>query len=318
MKSLPLPDGAPKDPDGVGLPVTGEAGTVILIHFDLWHRAFPNHTDRERFMFKFQFTRLDEPTEPTWSKKESEIPLGELSEHPNAPIWREMWRWLAAEPEKFSPGDASALGEELESGSEEVRLPVAYALGGLGDAGRAILKAGLHSERDEVRRASAYGLSAAGASAVGDLVGALKSESDRTRGYAVFALGDLGAKAESAVPALAALAQDPSEFVRRPLADALGQIRSQPSVSVPALTKLLQDADDQTRFNAAYGLAKFREDATAAIPALVNALEDSNRYVRGHATIALEQIGTPDALKALLKHYQTTRWCPLTTKESSF
>ena len=123
------------------------------------------------------------------------------------PIWREMWRWLAAEPEAPSSGVATELGEDLESESEEVRLPAAYALGGLGDEGRVILKAGLHSERDEVRRASAYGLSTAGASAVGDLTDALTSENDRTRGYAVFALGDLGAKAESAVPALAALAQ---------------------------------------------------------------------------------------------------------------
>ena len=66
--------------------------------------------------------------------------------------------------------------------------------------------------------------------------------------------------------------------------------------------------------------AKFREKAVSAVPALAQALTDDNRYVRGHATIALEQLGSasPVALKALLHHFQTTRWCPITTRESTF
>lgn len=107
-------------------------------------------------------------------------------------------------------------------------------------------------------------------------------------------------------------------FVRRILADALGQIKGQAELAVPALIRLLTDSDGQTRFNAAYGLAKFRLEAEAAVPALAKALEDENRYVRGHATIALEQIGSPEALRLLLHHYQASRWCPLTTRESSF
>jgi HEAT repeat protein len=89
-------------------------------------------------------------------------------------------------------------------------------------------------------------------------------------------------------------------------------------VSVPALVHLLQDSDAQTRFNAAYGLAKFRNEAASAVPALIASLDDSNRYVRGHAAIALEYIGTPQALQALLSHLQTMRWCPLTTPASTF
>ena len=44
------------------LPVLGEAGTCTLVHFDLWHRAMPNSTDANRYMMKFQFTRLSEPS----------------------------------------------------------------------------------------------------------------------------------------------------------------------------------------------------------------------------------------------------------------
>ena len=326
VASLPLSaDVAALDPEGIGLPVAGEAGSVILIHFDLWHRAFPNHTDRERYMFKFQFTRLDEPlpNQAHWKRESAEIPLSaEQAENPRSPLWRQMWHWLSGESAWETTGDAESLKTALWDSSEETRLSAAYTLGGLGAAGVAVLREGLlhDGERDEVRRAACYGLSVAGAAALPALTEALSSESERTRGYAVYALGDLGARAAETLPALMALIHDPSAFVRRQLTDALGQIKSQPELSVPALTCLLKDPDGQTRFNAAYGLAKFREKAVAAVPALTKALTDENRYVRGHATIALEQLGSasPEALKALIHHFHTTRWCPITTRESTF
>ena len=319
IATLPLGDDAALDPDGIGLPVAGEAGSVILIHFDLWHRAFPNHTDKDRYMFKFQFTRLGEPTQPYWRKQAAEIPLNGLSDHPRSPLWKQMWHWLAGENAWETEGNPEVLKTALWDSSEETRLSAAYTLGGLGEEGLAVLREGLHEdERDEIRRAACYGLTTAGTAAIPTLTEALGSENERTRGYAVYALGDLAERAAETVPTLAALTSDPSPFVRRQLADALGQIRSQPELSVPALTQLLQDPDGQTRFNAAYGLAKFREAAVSALPALAQALDDENRYVRGHATIALEQLGTPEALKTLLHHFQTTRWCPLTTRESTF
>jgi hypothetical protein len=318
VPTLPLPADAPRDVEGIGLPAVGEAGTVILIHFDLWHRAFPNHSDQERYMFKFQFTRMDEPTEANWNRQETDIPLNGHSDHPRSPVWRQTWRWLAGDPSWETTGDPATLKGALRDDSEEVRLHAAYTLGGLGEAGVTVLRDGLYEERDEVRRAACYGLAAAGAGAIPELIEALHAPSERVRAYAVYALGDLGTRAAAAVPALTALCDDPSEFVRRPLADALGQIRSEPAVAVPALTRLLSDSDGQVRFNAAYGLAKFRGDAASAIPALSVALADENRYVRGHATIALEQIGTPEAIHTLLHHLQATRWCPITTPRSSF
>jgi HEAT repeat protein len=319
VPTLPLPADAPPDPEGLGLPGIGEAGTVILIHFDLWHRAFPNHSDQERYMFKFQFTRMEEPTVAHWNRKENDIPLNGLSDNVRSPIWRQTWRWLAGDTTWETTGDPAALQEALRDASEETRLSAAYTLGGLGAAGRAVLREGLYEEtRDEVRRAACYGLTTAGPDAIPDLIQALQAPNERTRGYAVYALGDRGVAAAEAVPALTALCDDPSEFVRRHLADALGQIQSQAPLAVPALTRLLSDPDGQVRFNAAYGLAKFRNAAAPALPALVDALDDDNRYVRGHAAIALEQIGTPEALRTLLHHLQATRWCPITTRESTF
>lgn len=33
----------------------GTAGTVTIVHYDLWHRATENFSDRNRFMMKFLF-----------------------------------------------------------------------------------------------------------------------------------------------------------------------------------------------------------------------------------------------------------------------
>lgn len=306
------------DAEGIGVPAVLEAGSVLFIHFDLWHRAYPNLLDRTRYMFKFQFTRLDEPTEAHWNRVADDIPLGDWADHPRSPVWRQMWRWLSGNPQWTTEGDPAALADALRADDEETRLSAAYLLGGLGEPGiRALLDA-LTDPRDDVKREAGYGLSVAGPDAVPGLVAALAAPHERTRAHALYALGDRGARAAAVLPALAALTTDPSPLVRRTLADALGQVRSDAAVSVPALLKLLGDADGQTRFNAAYALAKFRDAAAPAIPALVAGLADENRYVRGHAATALEQVGTPEALKALLHHLQATRWCPLTHKDSTF
>lgn len=306
------------DPDGIGFPLTGEAGAVIIIHFDLWHRAFPNHTTQNRYMFKFQFTRMHEPSVAQWNKWEADLPLGALSDHVRSPIWRQMWSWLSGASEFKTTGDVLPLKAALRDPSEEIRMNAAYTLGGMGEAGLPALLDGLHEDQIEVKRESCYGLAAAGPRALTGLIRALRADSDQTRAYAVYAIGDMAWRAEEAVPALTPLAVDPSEFVRRNVADALGQIRSQATSAVPALIRLMQDPDPQVRFNAVYGLAKFRAEAAAAIPILADAFYDENRYVQGHAAIALEQIGTPEAMRILLHQLQASRWCAVTTKENTF
>lgn len=88
--------------------------------------------------------------------------------------------------------------------------------------------------------------------------------------------------------------------------------------AVPALTTLMGDESDQVRFDAAYGLAHHREAAAPATDALVAALDDDNRYVRNHSIEALKSIGTPAAPAALFDFLDVSRWCPITSKESTF
>lgn len=306
------------DSDNLGIPAVGTAGMVLFIHFDLWHRAYPNLTDRTRYMFKFQFTRLDEPTQPYGNALAEDIPLGDWEGHERAPVWRQMWRWLRGDSRWTTDGDPSTLAAVLRDPREEARLSAAYTLGGLGAAGISALVDALRTGEEPIQRAAGYGLSVAGDDAIQPLVDTLTSESDFARAMAVYALGDRGARAAGALDALIGRATDPSPRVTRPLADALGQVRSDAAASVPALIHLLRHDDEQTRFNAAYGLAKFRDAAAPAVDALAAGLRDDNRYVRGHCAIALEQVGTAESLKALLHYLQAARWCPLTSKESTF
>jgi hypothetical protein len=44
---------------------------------------------------------------------------------------------------------------------------------------------------------------------------------------------------------------------------------------------------------------------------------DENRYVRGDTVHALYRIGTPEAKEVLLQFLMRTRWCPLTSREST-
>ena len=305
-----------------GFPASGKAGTITIIHFDLWHRAFPNATDKVRYMMKFQFTRMSEPNRPCWNNQRDEIDLGDLSDDPRSAMWRNMWHWLAgngsAGTRREGEEHVEALAQDLTHELEQKRLHAAYSLAECGESALPHFLEALQHERDEVRREACYGLSALGTAAVDPLISLLGHENERVRGYAVYALGDIRHHSPSVVGHLAGHTDDPSPFVRQNVADALGQIRLAADSSVPALIGMMKDEDEQVRSRTAYALARFGDEAQTAIQDLADACYDENRYVQGHAAVALEQIGTPEALRTLLHWLQASRWCPLTTAKSTF
>ena len=346
-------DRAADEKDERHLPVCGEAGTCTLVHFDLWHRAMPNSTEANRYMMKFQFTRISEPSRPTWNIQAPEWPAnGSTPSTKHRVVWSRIWDWHAGTPsraeasgqieqlieslqgtleQRLAATDAlgalggkaapaldallGALGDE----AEPVRLNAAYALGAVGAAAVDPLMAALDDEREHVREHAAYALGAVGEEAVDALVAALSDERAHVRGFAAYALGDMGPRAgAAAATALCELHDDPDTWVRRNVAEALGTIELHSEGAVPALAALLADEDEQVRFNAAYALAHFGPGAAAATEALAEALNDENRYVQGHSSAALQQIGTPEAQDVLLHHLTAARWCPITTKETTF
>ena len=306
-----------KNPDDAGVSVCGEAGTIAIVHFDIWHRAMPNLVDKRRYMMKFQFTRMSEPRRPEWNHNDeawSNTDVG--NRHPF--VWNSIWEWSRGLNANGHAGNVDALTRTLREADEPARLNAAYELAAIGEPAVGPLARALQSGADSVRLNAAYALAAVGEPAVPELVGALKHEDEKVRGHAAFALGDAGPAAADAVSALANTMDDPSEWVRHHAAEALGTIAGNPDETVPALARALKDDDGQVRYNAAYALARFGADAESAIPALNEALQDENRYTSGHAAVALQYIGTPESLEVLLDHLATARWCPITTREDLY
>ena len=319
-------ESAHQQPD---LSLCGEAGTVAIVHYDLWHRATPNQSDKKRYMLKFLFSRLDEPQTPTWKSGTADwhtLGNGEESEHPE--MWESLWDWYYGKQNGTTNGvshaEVDTLIETLDSDNERSQLNAAYRLGRVGEAAVPTLKQALHGTSDAIRNYAGYALSLTGAPAVPILIDALQATDNSVRASAAFALADMGKTAQEAMPALTRAAQDSSEWVRRHAAEGLGLIGQQVSdeidlsETVQVLTSGLQDDYYWVRDNAARALAKLGIRAEPAIPTLVAQLEDENRYVRFHAALALKQIRTPEAQDALFNHLFASRWCVLTTRGTPY
>ena len=307
----------------------GEAGTVTIVHYDLWHRAMPNRSDKKRYMLKFLFIRLDEPQTPLWQNNTADWRTpgnGKESDHPE--LWESVWDWYYGKQNGTANGvphaEVDTLIETFNSDNEKERLNAAYRLGRVGADAVPALQQMLHSESNAIREYAGYALSLTGTPAVPTLIDALQATDDSVRASAAFALADMGKAAQEALPALIRAAQDPSESVRRHATEGLGLIgqlvsdEMDVSETVQVLATGLSDTYFPVRDNAARALAKFGTLAEPAMPALVAQLEDEDRYVRFHAALALKQIQTPEAQDALFNHLFTSRWCALTTRGTPF
>ena len=317
------------------LALCGEAGTVTLVHYDLWHRAMPNQSNKKRHMLKFLFTRLDEPKAPSWNSTDSMwgSPGGEAFSAGPEIMWQSLWNWFygkqngTAEDTGLAENDLPALIAALGDKDEVVRLNAAYELGTVGArAVPALIETWQQASEDTVSpgseaesfRHATYALSAIGEPAVPALIDTLQDKNESIRVSAAYALGDIGSAAQEAVPSLTQALRDESAWMRRHATEALGLIGQPVQHTVPALIDLLRDEHYWIRDNAARALARLGPIAEAAIPALTDTMNDENRYVRFHATFALKQIGTPEATNVLFDHLLTSRWCPLTTAHSAF
>jgi hypothetical protein len=299
-----------------GQPVLGEAGTIAIVHFDLWHQASANLTGGNRFMMKFQFHRMSEPTAPTWNHENAAWRSQEGDLHDD--VWSHHWRWLSGQGSAGPSGNLDELRTQLYSENEPERLNAGYRLGALGEVAVGTLADALIGDDPRARRMAAYGAAIVGEPATLFLRAALDHDDEDVRAHAAFALGDMGCRAESAVPDVAHALKDAAPWVRHHAAEALGTIAGDPDTAVPALAEALSDEDGQVRYTAAYSLACFGTDGAEAVPALAKALHDENRYTSGHAVTALRRIRTPEAIDTLLAWMETTRWCPMTSKESTF
>jgi len=135
-------------------------------------------------------------------------------------------------------------------------------------------------------------------------------------------LGQLGKHAASGFEEIADYLNDDTVNVRAMSCEALGIIGSTmeaiPDGVLQRLAHMLSDEEGKVRFQAALSLAQFGKKAENTVPQLIQALSDCNRYVQGYTIIALQRIGTPQALESLINFLVASRWCPLTTSEVPF
>ncbi len=111
----------------------GAAGTVTIVHYDLWHRATTNRSDRNRYMMKFFFCRMSEPTDPSWNCHDpSRRPQFGGAAIPG--LCRSVWNWYLGHCRHGT-------GQTTSAGSVDDARPVGggnHAVSGseAGDAGR--------------------------------------------------------------------------------------------------------------------------------------------------------------------------------------
>ena len=215
---------------GDELGVTGDAGTVILIHYDLWHRALANTSGRNRYMVKFLFCRATEPVCPAWDNRTATWTApAERAGDPLEPLWDAMWRWHRGETLGQRTGfrDRGVVLEDLLQGDERNRLRAAYTIapGALArgshlstlwreEAKAAEERAQTRAYTSPCEHVIGYALGALGAGGLDHLQSGLRSEDWRIRGCAADIIGDIGRESRHLAPQVAELLHNSSVWVR--------------------------------------------------------------------------------------------------------
>jgi hypothetical protein len=317
--------------------VCGEAGSVTLVNYDIWHLGMTNTSSRNRLMLKFLFMRMTEPVAPAWQNEDEAFQP--LPHDPHPALSESVWQWLRGDagPATVSAGaGADTALAALRAPAEGPRLDAAYALAAQGIAAAPALLDALREESCTIGETfeeptpanyqganpadlyAAQGLAAIGAPAVPLLIETLKDDDAYVRATAADILGNIGTPARTAVQALTEAMADDALWVRRNAAEALGVIAASGPAAVGALERALGDDDPRVCLNATLALARLGPAASAAVPALISALDTTERYTRYCAGEALRRIGTPAANRALLDHLIMSRWCPLTSTASPY
>lgn len=326
---------------------TGKAGTMVLVHFDLWHKASLNTSNLERYMLKFQFARLSAPQFPTWNHSDEEfiVPQDVPCQHED--LWLDVWHWLRGQAPRSEVNKhvddlrVQELGRLLQD-EETIALNAAYELATMGPKGAVELVKQLQDGSNLVATRAAYGLQGTGTNAISELIKTLDHPDEVRRALAAFALGMMGSTASEAVPALVDAAKDNSEWVRRNVIEALGMIVQPADIIIPALVDALErsiadefseiaEQTDQYISNQNYIRNKIGYTACLSLlrtyqvgdPAIVlrglkKALASNDRYVRAYAFEALGHLRTEAALDVLTEYFRSARWCPDTHKASTF
>ena len=169
----------------------------------------PNHTDRKRYMVKFLFNRMGEPTAPSWDNDDAEWGDDD-GEHKG--LLSHAWDWFRADSNGLNGGNDGSIDDliaDLCGDSESAAFDAAYTLSAMGDpaVGPLIdtMRAGSadnwYNDKDRLRRIpgqmeqaanASYALTAMGTPAVPALVDSMATSEEWDKALAAETLGDIG------------------------------------------------------------------------------------------------------------------------------
>ena len=296
------------------VPMSGELGTVWIMHFDMVHSFLQNYVPLNRYGMKFVFMRTEQPTAPSW---DSESPIWQPPEVNHVPydaeiLWTYIWNWMSGKTDLYETDRPNAAMDidtavaALKTDNTTARMEAANTLGfmreGAADAVPALVDV-LEDNYEPMRRNAIYALSAIGKPAVERLIDALAAEKEAFDMEPILHICDaahgLAAIGASAVPALIAALEDERENVRASAAYALGEMGPVAAGAVDELIVLLADESEEVRRHATSALGMIKEPVSKTVPALVQVLEDrEDTDLAFFAAQALTRIG-PDATAAV-------------------
>ena len=296
------------------LPLVGAAGSVAIVHFDAWHRATANVSDRKRYMLKFQFARTREPLPAggngAASSTGAAAGAGASGTVASGAVTDDVARWLDGQSglSAFDAGDRiGPLVDRLSSTDPTERAEAAGRLA-LSDA--AAEAAGqlvplLHDESEAVRVNAAYALGSAGEDWVATLLASLREEAladidlteaktadngHGTNPTAPAASHALAVSGELALEGLQQALRDEEWYVRACAADALANMGAAARPALAALTAAIEDPHWWVRRNAIEALRRGGEFPPGAAECVSRALSDDDYRVRRNAAMAMRDV----------------------------
>ena len=295
--------------------LVGAAGTVSIVHFDAWHRATANHSDRKRYMLKFQFARRTEPV--------ANGAAGATEWEENGAVCDDVFHWLAGDA-TATAGRGDSIGkavDALRSGTPTERARAADVIACSGVAGDAVaeLTAALTDDSEAVRLNVTYALAAAGDAGLPALAQDLRREAQAAEPLATAKTPDNAHGTNPTAPvashALATAPGGPSVaadllddghwLVRAMAVDALANMGAAAAGLADRLEHSARDEHWWVRRNAMEALGRVAELSDAALDRVTAGIDDEDYRVRRNAAIALRGTqrvteGTVPALARML------------------
>ncbi len=284
-----------------------EAGTVVIAHYDIWHRATANTGDRTRYMLKFLFARRRDPTVPAWDARTAAWtpPPGD-----HRTLWQHMWHWHRGEAKPApAPEDPGIIATHIAALGDPDPLARRHAADDLGTirAPTAVpaLAARLRDEDEAVRLNAAYALGSAGEDWVATLLASLREEAladidlteaktadngHGTNPTAPAASHALAVSGELALEGLQQALRDEEWYVRACAADALANMGAAARPALAALTAATEDPHWWVRRNAIEALRRGGEFPPGAAECVSRALSDDDYRVRRNAAMAMRDV----------------------------